>query len=129
MQNDHQPTINEQKSKQEDRKMVAHSHPIPFSMPLMGWTHCRGNSENLKMLHDLITKRLVNGISVLDIQIKFPCFQNTSLTTSPRSCLVENRPWDFRVQLSPLQMILGLYMTRWLCHQVSAEQSQLFHIF
>ena len=41
----------------------------------MGWSHWSGNSDDSKMLDELITKRLVDGMSVLDVQIRFPCFQ------------------------------------------------------
>ena len=48
---------------------------MPFSMPPMGWTHWSVKSEDWKMLDDLLTKRLVDGMSAHDVQIRFPHFQ------------------------------------------------------
>ena len=62
-----QQSMNKNWSEQQDNKMVAHSHPVSFSMPSMGWTHWSGNSDVLKMLDTLITKRWVNGMSALDV--------------------------------------------------------------
>ena len=70
-----QQSMNKNWSKPQDNKMVAHSHPVPFSMLSMGWTHWSGNSDDSKMLDELIARRLMNGMSVLDVQIRFPCFQ------------------------------------------------------
>ena len=66
------------------------------------------------------------GCQHLVCRLGFLVSKSTSLTTSPRTCLIENKTWDCRVQPSVLQKILGLDMTRW---QVSTQQSQLCHLF
>ena len=67
-------------SKQQNNMIFAHSHPVPFFMPSMEWTHWSGNSENSKMRDDLITKRLVDGMSALEVQIRFQKYRPDSFS-------------------------------------------------